>query len=117
MKVQTSITLLTKDSRGQDKYLAPGEHNLPDEIAKDAIERGFAVAVGKAAPESGSSSDGGQKERSLLQNSIPDIVAKLGELNADELDALAAEESEKGDKARKGVLEAIEAAKAELQGK
>lgn len=108
MKVVTSITLLIKDSRGQDKYLAPGEHNLPDDVAKDAIERSFAVAVGKSAPESDPNS------RPLLQNSIPEIVAKLGDLTAEELDALAQAEGEKGEKARKGVLDAIEAAKAEL---
>jgi hypothetical protein len=107
MKVITSVTLLTKDAKGQDTYLAPGEHNLPAEVASDAIERGFAVEAGKASPGAG-----GGHEPSLLDGTIPDIVAQLDGLTAEQLDKLA--EEERAGKTRAGVLKAIEDAKADL---
>lgn len=114
MKVTTNVTIEVKDEKGR-RMLAPGEHNLADAIAQELIEGGYAEAIGKGS-KAASNPDGGQGQgRPLLQNPIPVIVEGLGKLNAEELDALFKEESDKGDKARKGVLDAIEAAKAELQ--
>lgn len=129
MKVITNITLCVRGEDGKEKYLAPGKHDLPELVANAAIVNGHAVKLNKdgstsdapgtpsgAPPADPNGGQGGdKKDRPLLQNPIPVIVEGLGKLNADELDALAKEESEKGDKARKGVLDAIEAAKAELQ--
>lgn len=125
MKVTTTITVDFKDDKGR-RNLAPGEHNLPDAIAKELIDRGFAQAAGKSAPAAASTPAANpppppppaQFDTALLEGTVPDISAALqaGKFNAEHLDALAAAEQER-EKPRVGVIEAIAEAKEALAGK
>lgn len=124
MKVITNVTIEVKIGQGR-KTLAPGEHNLEADIANELIDGGYAEKVGKS--EKGADSNpppadpnggkgGSQFDTSALEGTIPEIVAVLGGLSADHLDALAAAEAA-SEKPRAGVLNAIEQEKAALAAK
>jgi len=128
MKVTTTVTVDFKDEKGR-RNLAPGEHSLPDAIAKELIDRGFAQAAGKGAPAAAAASTStpppadpngskGDFDVALLEGTVPDISAALqaGKFTAEHLDALAAAEQER-EKPRIGVIEAIAEAKEALAGK
>jgi hypothetical protein len=50
MKIVTSVTVRVKGKDGHE-YLAPGEHDLADAIAKELIEKGHAKTPAKAAED------------------------------------------------------------------
>lgn len=49
MHITTNVTVHFAAKEGDKvKPLAPGEHDLPDDIAKDLLKRGHAVTAAKA---------------------------------------------------------------------
>jgi len=114
MKVITNVSLIIKDEKtGKEVTLPPGEHTLPTDHAKDAIERGFAVEAGKAPTSAPAPAPEGGQDPSILDGSVPEIVAQLDGLTAEQLDQLT--KLERAGKNRKGVLDAIEEAKEDLE--
>lgn len=59
MKIITSVTVRVKGKDDDHEYLSPGEHDLPDAVAKDLLKKGHAKTPAQAAkdaePENGPS--------------------------------------------------------------
>lgn len=51
MKIITSVTVRVKNKGDEHDYLAPGEHDLPDEVAKDLLKNGHAKTLAQAAKD------------------------------------------------------------------
>ncbi|HEY1035551.1 MAG TPA: hypothetical protein VGE09_11280 [Pseudoxanthomonas sp.] len=51
MKIITSVTVRVKGKGDEHEYIAPGEHDLPDDVAKDLLKRGHAKTPAAAAKD------------------------------------------------------------------